>query len=74
MSTDQENFDQLDKMAEKAYQDIQAARDWIDSLKDKAIFPNSCECISTQCDDLLNEIMLLVDSEKSELKTKEQEK
>lgn len=70
--TDQEKFKELDNEANRAYTDIEAARDWIDSLKDKAIFPDSWESISAECDNLLDEITCLVSTEKTELEKKEQ--
>lgn len=70
--TDQKKFDQLKLKADNAYCKINGATFWILSLKDRAAFPDSWESISDECENLLDEIMALVDTEKTELKKKEQ--
>lgn len=62
----EERFNQLDEMANKAYLDIETARDWIDSLLDKTTKPKAWEQISKDCDDLLQDITYQIEEERKE--------
>lgn len=72
MSLDREKFDLLDKEANRAYEQIQEARNWIDSLIDRASCPDLWRTISAELDGLLSDIVSAQYQEQKALEKKEQ--